>query len=84
MKLLQIKASWCGPCKMQTVEFNENPLDVDVEVIDIDEKSEDNVLTKYNIHSVPTLILLNDENKEIKRWIGLTKSKDINEYIRSL
>ena len=41
MKLLQFKASWCNPCKLQTKEFEENPLDIELQPIDVDEDNED-------------------------------------------
>lgn len=82
MKLLQFKASWCGPCKMQTKEFEKNPVDVELETIDIDEDDKD-LATKYSIRSIPTMILLSD-NEELNRWTGITKSSIINEFITGL
>lgn len=82
MKLLQFKASWCGPCKMQTKEFEENPVDVELVPIDIDEDDKD-LATKYSIRSIPTMILLSD-NEELNRWTGITKSSIINEFITGL
>ncbi len=83
MKLLQFKASWCGPCKMQTKEFEENPVDVELEAIDIDEDDKD-LATKYSIRSIPTMILLSDNEEILNRWIGVTKSSIINEFITGL
>lgn len=80
MKLLKFKASWCGPCKMQTQEFKEHPVNVEVEEIDIDNDDND-LVTKHNIRSIPTMILLDDEGETIQRWSGFTKSEVINERI---
>lgn len=82
MKLLQFKASWCNPCKQQTKEFEKNPVDVKLETIDIDEDDKD-LATKYSIRSIPTMILLSD-NEELNRWTGITKSSIINEFITGL
>ena len=82
MKLLQFKAVWCNPCKQQTKEFEENPVDVELETIDIDEDDKD-LATKYSIRSIPTMILLSD-NEELNRWTGITKSSIINEFITGL
>lgn len=82
MKLLQFKASWCNPCKQQTKEFEENPVDVELVPIDIDE-DEDGLTSYYNIRSIPTMILVEGKD-EIKRWTGITKSSTINEFINGL
>ena len=83
MKLLQFKASWCNPCKQQTKEFEENPVDVDLEAIDVDDDNED-LATKYKVMSIPTMILLSDNEEILNRWTGLTKSNTINEFIVGL
>lgn len=83
MKLLQFKAVWCSPCKMQTKEFEENPVDVELEAIDIDEDDK-GLTTKYGIRSIPTMILLSDNGEILNRWTGVTKSSTINEFIIGL
>lgn len=83
MKLLQFKASWCNPCKQQTKEFEENPVDVELETIDIDEDDKD-LATKYSIRSIPTMILVGDNDEVLNKWIGVTKSSTINEFIKGL
>lgn len=80
MKLLQFKASWCGPCKMQTKEFEENPIDVEVEVIDIDNDDND-LAAEHTIRSIPTMILIGEQNEVLHRWTGFTKSSTINDVI---
>lgn len=83
MKLLQFKASWCGPCKMQTKEFEENPVDVELVAIDIDEDDND-LATQYGIRSIPTMILVGDNDEVLNKWVGITKSSTINEVIKGL
>ena len=83
MRLLQFKAVWCNPCKQQTKEFKENPVDVELEAIDVDEDDKD-LATKYSIRSIPTMILVGDNDEVINRWTGVTKSSTINEFIKGL
>ena len=83
MKLLQFKAVWCNPCKMQTKEFEENPVDVELVPIDIDEDDKD-LATQYGIMSIPTMILVGDNDKVLNKWVGVTKSSTINEFITEL
>lgn len=83
MKLLQFKAVWCNPCKQQTKEFEENPVDAELVPIDVDEDDND-LATKYSIRSIPTMILLSDNEEILNRWTGVTKSNTINEFIIGL
>lgn len=83
MKLLQFKASWCGPCKMQTKEFEENPVDTELVPIDVDEDKED-LATKYNVRAVPTMVLVGDNDEVLNKWVGITKSSTINAFIKGL
>lgn len=83
MKLLQFKAVWCNPCKMQTKELTENPVDVELEAIDVDEDDKD-LATQYSIRSIPTMVLVGDNDEVINRWTGVTKSSTINEFIKGL
>lgn len=82
LKLLQFKASWCGPCKAQSKEFEDNNLDIELKPIDIEEEEE--LCDKYSIKSIPTMILLDNEENELNRWSGFTKTIDINNYIKGI
>jgi len=57
--LVDFFASWCGPCRMQGPVIDEVKAKVgdraDVVKIDIDRNQE--VAARYNVRSVPTLIL---------------------------
>ena len=69
--LADFNADWCGPCKMLKPiieEFANNNTDIKVVSINID--NEDELSEKYNVSSIPCLILF-DKGKEIKRNVGL-------------
>lgn len=83
MKLLQFKAVWCNPCKMQTKEFEENPVDTELVPIDVDGDKED-LATKYNVRAIPTMVLVGDNDEVLNKWVGITKSSTINEFIKGL
>lgn len=80
MKMFKFYAQWCGPCKQQAKEFEEHPVNVEVESIDIDDDAED-LVSKYHVMSIPTLILLDENDELLKRWTGFTKSENINKFI---
>jgi len=68
MKLLKFHADWCGPCKMLTKVMSDIEFPYDVEVVNIDHNEE--LVTKYNVRGVPTLILLDNSDNVIATHIG--------------
>ena len=79
MEILKFYASWCGPCKTQDNDFKENPLDIKLTSIDVE--NNDELVNHHKVTALPTLILLSDEGKELKRWVGRTKVSDIKAFI---
>ena len=76
-KLLVFSASWCGPCKA----FKPTLLELDqdrLEYIDIDQLPE--IREDYEVRSVPTVILVDDDGEELVRLVGaqpLSKLQDL-------
>lgn len=82
LKLYKFYADWCGPCKVQTKMFGETPLKVEIVSVNVEEDSE--LVDKFGIRGVPTLILADDEDTIIKSWNKLTNPNVINEFIDEL
>lgn len=79
MKYLKFQASWCSPCKqLAPIMEQVKQHGIKVEEIDVDDQSY--LAEKYNIRSVPTVILTDDKGSEINRLIGV---KYTNEYIEN-
>lgn len=79
--LADFNADWCGPCKMLKPiieEFANNNTDIKVVSINVD--NEDELSEKYNVSSIPCLILF-DKGKEIKRNVGLISRDDLDNLI---
>lgn len=79
--LADFNADWCGPCKMLKPiieEFANNNTDIKVVSINID--NEDELSEKYNVSSIPCLVLF-DKGKEIKRNVGLISRNDLDNFI---
>lgn len=66
-KLLIFSASWCGPC--QALKPTIDKLDQDrIVKYDIDEALEER--ENYAVRAVPTLILVDEDGKQIERLVG--------------
>ena len=79
--LVDFSANWCGPCKMLKPiieEVAENNDKVKIVSINIDEEEE--LSEKYNVLSIPCLILFAN-GQEIKRSVGLISKEDIETLI---
>lgn len=59
MQILKFSAEWCVPCKQLSKLLEK--LDIDVIEKDIDLEENQDLLTKYKIRSVPTLVAVKDD-----------------------
>ena len=72
-------ATWCGPCKVFKPVMNEIEGEgYHVEFIDIDSLSD--LAEKYNIRSVPTVVI-EQGGKEINRFVGALPKQQIIERL---
>lgn len=82
--LVDFWASWCGPCQMiaPIVEEISNELSERIEVgkLNVDEQPE--IAIKYDVMSIPTLILFKD-GKVVNTIIGYHSKEEILEFINS-
>ena len=82
MKLIKFYADWCGPCKMQTqiIKNAGDKVTVQVEDVNID----DNLFMAqdFKVRSVPTMVLVDNEQKELKRHVGLLKEAELLEFLK--
>lgn len=69
----------CSHWHEQEKEIKKCALALPVEIVDIDE--DDETTEKYKVRSLPKFILVDYNGKEIKRWLGVTESSEINEFL---
>src|SRR5579859_4325407 len=80
--LVDFHANWCGPCRMLAPVLEQVAKDVKgkarVGKIDID--NEQKTAGKFQITSVPTMILFKN-GKEVSRLVGLRNAESVKEFI---
>ena len=79
MKILKFSADWCRPCKKLTETLDQMVLPYVIESMDIDK--EPGLASIYAVRSVPTMILLDDEGRELSRLVGPRTKADIMEWV---
>lgn len=81
--LKDFHADWCGPCKTQDRILEELEAEwgngFTVEKIDVDVEQE--TANEYQVRSLPTLIVENDEGV-VDRFVGVTQRDDIERALR--
>jgi thioredoxin 1 len=74
-------ADWCQPCKKVrpiVEELNRETADVTFQIIDVDMESD--LVKTFQITSIPTFILFEDE-EQINRITGSQTREKLNEFI---
>ena len=79
MKLLKFYADWCGPCKMLSRVMEDVELPYPVEEINID--NDQALSVKYGIRGVPTLVLVDDDNNEVRRVSGMLMESQLTAFV---
>jgi thioredoxin 1 len=82
MKVLKFYADWCGPCKIQSqiIKNAGDKITTTIENVNID----DNLFMAqdFNVRGVPTMVLVDDTENEIKRHVGVLKEEELIEWLK--
>ena len=75
-------ADWCGPCKMMAPAFAQaaGELEPRVRLAKVDTEAQQTIAARYNIRSIPTLILFRG-GREVARQAGAMSKNDIVKWV---
>lgn len=79
-KILLFKMSTCSPCKLLSKLFTKLNIQKEEIVLDEDDNA-DKIVDKYNVKSVPTVIVLNNEGEELGRFVGSRNKEQLLEEL---
>ena len=87
-KIVDAKASWCGPCRVFANTFKkvsemEEYKDIEFKSIDIESDEGELYVEKYNIRSVPTILLLDENDNIIYKLSGNISLDDFVDMINN-
>ncbi len=80
--LVDFFADWCGPCKMLSPivdEVAEENHGIKVCKINVDDEPE--LAMRYNVMSIPTLVVIQN-GEEINKSVGLVSKEDILNLVK--
>lgn len=82
MKIIKFYADWCMPCKALTPIFDEISQmeefkDVEFHSMNIEDENAFELVQKYKIQAVPSIVILNDDDSLNKKIIGMLPKSDL-------
>lgn len=82
MKVLKFYAEWCGPCKIQSqiIKNAGDKITTTIEDVNIDENLM--MAQNFQVRGVPTMVLVDDKENEIKRHVGVLKEAELIEWVK--
>lgn len=79
--LVDFFATWCGPCKMLGMVMEKFDKKGIIPILKVDIDEENDLASKYQIYSVPTLIIF-ENGKEIKRISGFMSEDELEKWVQ--
>ena len=79
MKLIKLYSDTCGPCK--ALENNLIKSKIKYDNVNIDSEEGEKLIEKYSIKSIPTLLLIDDNDILISKHSGVLTVEGIKAFI---
>ena len=79
--LVDLFATWCGPCKALSPIIDEVSKELDLNVIKVDVDEHEDIAREFGVMSIPTLLLFKD-GELIKKNIGFLSKNELKEWLK--
>lgn len=83
MKVYKFYAEWCAPCKMLSKVIKDAGDKVTAEIIDINIDEEMMTAINFNVRGVPAMVMVDENDKEIKRLNGYVNEEKLLEFLNA-
>ena len=82
-KVLKFHATWCQPCKALSKTIEEaGDLGIEIESIDVDQEPE--LARKYNVRSVPTMVIVDEDGEVLRYQTGSMSSAQLKSFVDNI
>lgn len=84
--VIDFSATWCGPCQKiaPIIEQLSGDYDGRVNIYKCDVDENDELMAKYGIRNVPTVIFMDKDGNIVDKHVGVASKKDFVEKIEAL
>ena len=79
-QLIYFTAGWCPSCQNMKTTINQLKNQKSIQIAEIDVDYDANWTEKYNVKSVPTMVLL-ENGEEVRRSVGYKDVNQTNNFI---
>lgn len=81
-KLLKFYSKTCGPCKVMSKNLEKlDSTKVEIYEVDIAEEGNEELVDKYGVRVVPTIVVLSENDDIIEKFRGITPIEVIKQVI---
>ncbi len=86
VKLMKFWAEWCAPCRYMTpivegVLEDSVYSDVDLISVNVDEEHGQEAAREFSIRNIPTLVLLDSDNRVLNTLVGTASEDQLREFL---
>ena len=82
MKILKFYADWCGPCKALSTLIEKENLEVTNINVDSVLQEDIDLVNKYDIRNLPTLLKVDEDGNVISKEVGMLSKEDLLNFCK--